>query len=391
MKTVLFYNIGRLVDDRFEELYTSLGEVLLLECKTRQQNAIVMSNNEGGEIVLKLGDIKKCFAVKDKKMLCFVFKKNRVSIDGKCCQALTFVLPSRDYIVWILGRESKDEFEISVDFVAKNFNGLKPQSMTSIEDINCHIHGFQIQKSKVLMDIKDAMQTLNDEPLTGLLKWKFARLYHSYTLFLRQNSMCARDFKTFIRRSENLPNLFKKEFACEIPHTLWIIVYDFISAHQCTNNDMKRDNCQKVSYLKCSACGYVYYCSKECQIENWPSHKNYCETMRIINIEYGKSRAVINSHIMKQVNKIKNQDSPILFKTFKKEIERALFTAYFDVIAHTNYFDDVLSTIFGKDKEVWIEKLQALHKKKYKHVKQSWKQLESQLISVYGTKSVFSF
>ena len=67
------------------------------------------------------------------------------------------------------------------------------------------------------------------------------------------------------------------------------------------------------------------------------------------------------------------------------------FTAYFDVIAHTNYFDDDLSTIFGKDKEVWIEKLQALHKKKYKHVKQSWKQLESQLISVYGTKSVFSF
>ena len=56
-----------------------------------------------------------------------------------------------------------------------------------------------------------------------------------------------------------------------------------------------------------------------------------------------------------------------------------------------NYFDDDLSNIFGKDKEVWIEKLKALQKKKYKHLKLSSKQLESQLVSVYGTKSVFSF
>ena len=76
MKTEVFYIMGRWHDDRFEELCTSLGEVLLLECKTRDQDAIVMSNNEGGEVVLKLGDIKKCFASKDNGMLCFVFKKN---------------------------------------------------------------------------------------------------------------------------------------------------------------------------------------------------------------------------------------------------------------------------------------------------------------------------
>jgi len=320
MKTVLFYNIGRLVDDRFEELYTSLGEVLLLECKTREQAAIVMSNKEGGEVVLQLGDIKKCFAVKDKKMLCFVFKKNRVSIDGKSCQAMTFLPSSRD---WILGRELKDEFEISVDFVAKNFNGLQPLSLNSLEDINRHIHGFQIQNSKVLMDIEVIMQKLN-EPLAIIhneLKRKYIRLYHSYMQFHHQNSLSARDFKTLIRRSENLPNLFKKEFACQSPKMLWVIVYYFIRAHHCQN-----DNCQKVSYSKCSACGNAYYCSKECQIENWTVHKQECEAMRNIDMEFGRSRAVINSHVMKQVNK-KNQDSPLLFKIFRKEIERALFTA----------------------------------------------------------------
>ena len=76
MKTELFYICGRLLDDRLEEVYTSLGEVLVLECKTRDQDAIVMANNEGGKVVLKLGDIKKCFAAKDNGMLCFVFKKN---------------------------------------------------------------------------------------------------------------------------------------------------------------------------------------------------------------------------------------------------------------------------------------------------------------------------
>ena len=121
---------------------------------------------------------------------------------------------------------------------------------------------------------------------------------------------------------------------------LWFIVYDFISAHHCQNRNVTLDNCQKVSYFKCLACGFAFYCSHECQIENLPIHKQFCEATRNINMEYGRSRAVINSHVMKQANKIKNQDSPLLFKIFRKEIERALFTAYFDIIAHTNYFDD---------------------------------------------------
>ena len=64
MKKKLFYTYGRLVDDAFEVQHTTVkGEVLLLECKTRNHNAIVMSNSKGGEDVIKLGDIKKCFAV----------------------------------------------------------------------------------------------------------------------------------------------------------------------------------------------------------------------------------------------------------------------------------------------------------------------------------------
>ena len=109
-------------------------------------------------------------------------------------------------------------------------------------------------------------------------------------------------------------------------------------------------------------------------------------------MEFARSRAVINSHIMKQVDKNKIQDSPLTFKVFRKEIERALFTTYFDVIEHTNHYDDVLNKAFGtKSKSTWMENLQALRRNRYNHLKLSSKKLESQLISVYGTRSVFSY
>jgi uncharacterized C2H2 Zn-finger protein len=30
-------------------------------------------------------------------------------------------------------------------------------------------------------------------------------------------------------------------------------------------------------FLKCSRCGFVFYCSKACQRNNWPSHKQICK------------------------------------------------------------------------------------------------------------------
>lgn len=35
-------------------------------------------------------------------------------------------------------------------------------------------------------------------------------------------------------------------------------------------------NCNKKAEKKCSKCQSVYYCCRECQVENWPLHKNIC-------------------------------------------------------------------------------------------------------------------
>jgi hypothetical protein len=39
--------------------------------------------------------------------------------------------------------------------------------------------------------------------------------------------------------------------------------------------------CKKVQkdYKRCSACGFARYCSKECQVKDWPEHKHICKTL----------------------------------------------------------------------------------------------------------------
>ena len=40
---------------------------------------------------------------------------------------------------------------------------------------------------------------------------------------------------------------------------------------------------------KCSRCGIVAYCSKECQVAHWPIHKAMCDEQKLMHAETGKS------------------------------------------------------------------------------------------------------
>ncbi len=35
-------------------------------------------------------------------------------------------------------------------------------------------------------------------------------------------------------------------------------------------------NCKKEAIKKCSRCEAVYYCCRECQVNDWPNHKGLC-------------------------------------------------------------------------------------------------------------------
>lgn len=43
-----------------------------------------------------------------------------------------------------------------------------------------------------------------------------------------------------------------------------------------SNDDHYCAECCTLSYKKCSKCEQSYYCSRECQIKNWPKHKQFC-------------------------------------------------------------------------------------------------------------------
>lgn len=34
--------------------------------------------------------------------------------------------------------------------------------------------------------------------------------------------------------------------------------------------------CQKEAEKKCGKCSSVFYCSKDCQVKHWPTHKKFC-------------------------------------------------------------------------------------------------------------------
>jgi len=399
MKMEVFYNYGMLLNDRFVIMSSPncMAEALLLECRTSDQIAIVMSNIEGNRVILKLGDIKECFAISNIK-ICFILQEDKVSIGGKRYEALTFFPTCRgDEADGVLGRKSRSEFEIAFDFVVKHFRGVKLKKIENIEDINCYINGFKFKNSKILAAVNKYSINLVETVVrdsgsdkfgvqVNMCRW-YNRTYSSYMHFLQKSSWCDKDFKIFLRCSDNLPKFFKEELSCESSKMLWNIVEGFLMFHTCNN---AYAGCSKGTYLKCSNCRFVYYCSKQCQVEDWPRHKFICQGVRGKYMELELSRTVTQSYVMKQAFRNRGE-SLLTFKVFMQEIERALFTAFFSVIEHTNHFDEDLNFIFRTtNKKLWTNGLKSLQRKRYKRLKISSKKFESQMMSVFRTKSAFS-
>ena len=60
MKSRMINIVGLLIDNNFVEFSLPFGtEVLLLDCKTDEEDAIVISVDSGNTIVLKLGEIEE--------------------------------------------------------------------------------------------------------------------------------------------------------------------------------------------------------------------------------------------------------------------------------------------------------------------------------------------
>jgi len=399
MKSELINVLGCLVDDRLMELRSPYGtEVLLLECQKDDQDAIVISIKSGDTIFLKLGEIKKCLMVNfDAVWFMFIFLKKKVSVFGKYCQVLTLIFIDQCFDE-SLGRIGRESFGVFTDFVRNQ--GVKLNTVNSFNKIDAQIRGFKLMGSKAI--IEDFPKSLSRfqsqcynmfniecdassrtkvfQTLGGI---RHTRFYRSYVQFLNQKSWSDRDFKTYIRTLKNLPKFFKEELGTASSKTLWVVVEFFICEHRCRR-------CRNLTYLKCSVCKNSHYCSRQCQIEDWPTHKLYCQDVKRQNVELESSIAVFQTLIMKQLN-YNNGESLLTFEVFIQEIERTLFTAYLSVIEDTNYFDDLLNRDFVTTcKRIWMKSLKSHLRRRYKNAKISSKKLEAQMINAFGSKARFA-
>lgn len=95
-----------------------------------------------------------------------------------------------------------------------------------------------------------------------------------------------KDAKKFGYRKivENQRTIFidlKQEAILELAQKLNVAYNaDYLASLEGNNEENMCDNfcgnCNKKADKKCSKCEVVYYCCRECQVENWPVHKNQC-------------------------------------------------------------------------------------------------------------------
>jgi len=398
MKAELLNLFAFVIDDRFVTLRLSVGaDVLLMECQSDEDEAISITVPGWGTIVFKLGEIESCSIIHDNKHVLFLLPKKGFSIAGSDCQVLTlFPRCQRLHVTGgRVGRERKHELDVFIDFATNH--GIKLNKLNRFEEINSQIHGLKLQETEEMKDPQDENTQLAHNISLFMVEprletsqvmngQKHIRFYLPYMRFLQKKNCSDRDFKTYMRSMKNLPKFFKEVLECEEAETVWVIVEYFINDHRCRNFK----NCHQVTYLKCSVCKHAYYCSEQCQTMDWPKHKLHCQVIQRSNFDLDGLRSATQYFILKKINH-KYGEHYLTFEVFVKEIERALFSAYFPVIEQSYFYDKVMyESLHTPYKEVWMKNLSILKRKRYKRVERNSKYLEAQMIDAFGLDGKFT-
>ena len=121
-----------------------------------------------------------------------------------------------------------------------------------------------------------------------------------------------------------------------------------------------------------------------------PKHKLHCQVIQRSNFDLDGLRSATQYFILKKINH-KYGEHYLTFEVFVKEIERALFSAYFPVIEQSYFYDKVMyESLHTPYKEVWMKNLSILKRKRYKRVERNSKYLEAQMIDAFGLDGKFT-
>ena len=98
-------------------------------------------------------------------------------------------------------------------------------------------------------------------------------LIRSYAKFLTKYPKSKKDCKKLILEKKKYIDFFM-ELTGTSPWNMICFVKNYIQAHLCKK-------CRKFTFLKCSACYSVYYCSVECQEKDWSDHRKKCDKEKL--------------------------------------------------------------------------------------------------------------
>lgn len=326
-----------------------VGEVLLFECSLPDQVAIVIPYNESDTVILKKCDIRTCFHDPKTNLISLLLSKplefsflNQGSLTITCQLSVDDLHPK----LLALSKQDKSEYKIFLDFALNNFHAME----------------FKRMKDTVSQKLARNLQKIpsSKAPITPN-RWKeekFKVFLRSYVQFLSKNQLNERDFKKLVRSQGNVADFFRETLLIDDPTNLLASFEGFQNNRFCNNA-----NCLKATHKKCSACREVAYCSMECHIQIWATHKSYCKDVINQRKRYEKPHQTILENLLKQFTKV---SSPVPFEVFHHELETVLYVVLFPVLEETNKLDSTLyPLLYGKNKTTCIAELKTLKKRQY--------------------------
>ena len=204
-------------------------------------------------------------------------------------------------------------------FVAENFNDLKkfvysngPRWLGKIfeEQYSLNVEGPEL--------IEDATK----EEMIGVKDTftAFEHYFQAYTKFAHTMPMTKDEFKKFIGDIDNIPKFVKETFGWDMFHSLYHAVADFLQPRICGNNE-----CGGFSFMKCSRCNSLHYCSKECQIKDFPYHKSACEYWE----KFRKTGQSIPSLLSMLCNQLTDAEKEIVtMEVFVEELLKKIYSCF---------------------------------------------------------------
>ena len=157
----------------------------------------------------------------------------------------------------------------------------------------------------------------------------------------------AKESRSIIREIDDLPKFMKYYF--ESPKYIHYFLFWFMLDHRCAY-----PGCKNFSYLKCQECRHIHYCGKECQDDDWNSHKEACQYSKEVHVR----EQMIPNLLQTEIESI-HGNGLVTFEALYKELSYKVFE-----VLHDSMKTSTFSFLFREDSYLWARDVSQLVKRR---------------------------